>query len=215
MDKNILLIGGGGHCHSVLDSILAKNEFARIGIIDFDKNVSVLGVEVVGTDDDLPKLFAEGWKYAFLTVGSIGNTRLRHKLYEQICAIGFAIPSIIDPTAIIAKNVEIAKGVFIGKRVVLNEGTRIGELSIINTGAIVEHDCTIGKFAHISPGAILCGQVEVGQDCHIGAGSVVRQLIRIGNNSIIGAGSVVVGNIPCKVKAYGNPCKVVNECLHI
>ena len=49
----------------------------------------------------------------------------------------------------------------------------------------------------------------VGNDSHVGAGSVVRQQINIGNDVLIGAGSVVVKDIPDNVKAFGNPCKVV------
>ena len=36
MGKKLLLIGGGGHCRSVLDSVLAANAFEGIGIIDPD-----------------------------------------------------------------------------------------------------------------------------------------------------------------------------------
>ena len=37
MDKNILLVGGGGHCKSVLDTLLKLNRFSKIGIIDKKK----------------------------------------------------------------------------------------------------------------------------------------------------------------------------------
>ena len=93
----------------------------------------------------------------------------------------------------------------------MNTGSKLGFCSIINSGAIVEHDCTVGDFAHLSPGAVLCGQVSVGDDSHVGAGSVVRQLVNIGKNTMIGMGSVVVSDIPDKVTAYGNPCKVVKQ----
>ena len=43
----------------------------------------------------------------------------------------------------------------------------------------------------------------------MGAGSSVIQQVKIGESSIIGAGSVVVKDIPSMVKAYGNPCRVV------
>ena len=53
--------------------------------------------------------------------------------------------------------------------------------------------------------------MSVGDDSHVGAGSVVRQLVNIGKNTMIGMGSVVVSDIPDKVTAYGNPCKVVKQ----
>ena len=204
----LLLIGGGGHCHSVLDSIITLDAYDEIGIID-NIDSSVLGIPVVGTDDDISRLMSEGWTDAFITVGSVGNTKLRHKLFEMVKSIGMNIPKIVDPTAIVARGTELSEGVYVGKRAVINTGSRIGTNAIINTGAIVEHDCIIGDFSHISPGTTVCGQVCVGNDSHVGAGSVVRQQINIGNDVLIGAGSVVVNDIPDNVKAFGNPCKVV------
>ena len=208
MAKKLLLLGGGGHCHSVFDSALSLNEYDDFGIID-NIDSSFSGISVIGTDKDVPKLFNDGWEYAFITVGSIGNTEIRKRLYKMIKEIGLFVPTIIDSTAVIGANVTIDEGTFVGKRAVLNFGSKIGTCSIINTGAIIEHDCTVNDFSHISPGAILCGQVTIGNDTHIGAGTTVKQLIKIGNNTLIGAGSVVVSDMPSNVKAYGNPCKVV------
>lgn len=208
MGKKLLLIGGGGHCSSVLSCVLALNKYEEVGIVDFS-DTPVMGVSVVGKDDDLPNLKNTGWTDAFVTVGSIGSTGLRRRLYQMIKEIGFTVPVITDPSAIVAQDVKLGEGCFVGKGAVLNSGTEIGECAIINTGAVVEHDCKIGAFAHVSPGTVLCGQVEVGNDSHVGAGSVVRQQISIGNQTLIGIGSVVIQNIPDRVKAFGNPCKVV------
>ncbi len=210
MKKKLLLIGGGGHCHSVLDSVFALNIYDKIGIID-NVDSPYLGVPVIGTDEDVPILFKDGWTDAFITVGSVGNTKIRKRLYKMIKNIGLFVPTIIDPTSIITKDVSIDEGTFIGKRSVVNTSSLIGKCAIINTGAVIEHDCKIGAFSHISPGAILCGQVYVGSDSHIGAGTMVRQFVKIGNNSLIGMGSVVIRDIPSNVKAYGNPCKVVEQ----
>ena len=208
-EKKILLLGGGGHCKSVLDSLLSLQTYDEIGIIDYDKSASALGIDVVGTDNDLPRLLQEGWSDAFITVGSVGHTTLRRMLFSLVKQYGFHLPIIADPTAIIARGTTVGEGSFIGKRVVINTESIIGECTIINSGAVIEHDCKIDDFAHISPGTTLCGQVLVGEDTHIGAGSVVRQGIHIGKNTIVGAGSVVVKDIPDEVKAFGNPCRVV------
>ena len=208
--KKILLFGGGGHCHSVIDSILSLGIYDEIGIVD-KADCSVLGIPVVGIDDDIDKLKSAGWTDAFITVGSIGNTRIRRKLYEMLKNCGMNIPTIIDPAAMIARGTNISEGTYVGKSAIVNTETKVGICAIINTGSIIEHDCMIGDFSHVSSGAIVCGQVNVGRDSHVGAGAIVRQQIVIGDNSLIGAGSVVVEDIPDNVKAYGNPCKVVRK----
>jgi len=211
--KKILLIGGGGHCKSVLDSLLELNEYAEIGIIDKKENVgnSVMGVPVVGSDDDLPDLFRDGYGYAFVTVGSIGNPTFRIKFFKLLSEIGYEIPFVIDNSAKVSKNAEIEQGVFIGKHSTINAGTLIQKGAIINSGSIIEHDCQIGVFSHIAPGTVLGGEVFVGENSHVGSNSTVKQQVSIGSNSIIGMGSVVLQNIDSHVMAYGNPCREIKK----
>jgi sugar O-acyltransferase (sialic acid O-acetyltransferase NeuD family) len=213
MDKRILLIGGGGHCKSVLDSLLIINEYSEIGIIDKKENIGkkIMGIQVLGCDKDLSKLYNSGFGYAFITIGSIGNPILRIKLYNIAKKIGFKFPKIADPSAVISEYAEIKTGTYVGKQAVVNTGAVINECAIINTGAIIEHNCHIKEFVHIAPGAVLSGEVSVGQCTHIGANATVKQQVQIGSNSIIGMGSLVSRNIGDKILAYGVPCKEIRK----
>ena len=205
--RKLLLIGGGGHCRSILDSLRKSGCYDRIGIIDREPQ-KYAGVDLAGTDEDLPVLYRDGWTEAFISVGSVGNNELRHRLQHLAKEAGMTFPVIIDPSAILAEHVTIGEGTYVGKRAVVNEGSDIGAFSIVNTGAIIEHDCRIGSYTHVCPGAIVCGGCNLENDTLIGAGSVVKQGICIGCDVVIGAGSVVVKDVPNGVRAYGNPCTV-------
>ena len=209
MNRKLLLIGGGGHCKSVLDSLLLLNRYVEIGIIDKKEHIGelILNIPIIGDDDDLTELYHRGYREAFITLGSIGSPQNRVRLFEMIEKIGFNIPNIIDLTAVISKDVKLSKGIFIGKNSAINVGAYIGKGSIINTSSTIEHDCSVGDFVHISPGSILCGEVQVGDHTHIGARSVIKQGLKIGSNSIIGMGSVVLNDVSNNVVAYGNPCR--------
>lgn len=210
MCRRILLIGGGGHCKSVLDTLLTTQEYSEIGIIDVGDNLgkNVCNIPVVGCDGDLEKLKGMGYTHAFIAFGGINNLPLRIKNFERIKALGFLIPNIIDPSAIVSINAMLGAGIFAGKNAVINSGAEIGDCVIINTRALVEHDCKIGDFADISPGAVICGGVEIGKNTFIGAQSAVRQTIKIGSDTLIGMGSIVVKDVPGNAIAYGNPCRV-------
>lgn len=212
-NKKILLVGGGGHCRSVLDSLLSMGGYDEIGIVERHSGnwPTLLGVPVVGSDSELHQLFVSGWTYAAITLGSVGNPANRRRLYETLKALGFNFPSIIDPTAVIGRDVTLGEGTFVGKQAAINSGSVVGCCAIINTGAIVEHDCSIDDFAHISPGAVLCGGAEVSRDAHVGAGAVIRQGIKIGQGTLIGAGSTVVKDIGAYAKAFGNPCRIIKN----
>jgi sugar O-acyltransferase (sialic acid O-acetyltransferase NeuD family) len=213
MNKKILLIGGGGHCRSVLDSLLEISEFSSIGIIDREENIGkmVLGVPIIGCDDDLPRLFVNGYKYAFVTIGSIGNPELRINIFNKLSELGFEIPNIVDSSAIISRYAKMDTGIFVGKNAVINAGSTVHRGAIINTGAIIEHDCIIEEFVHVASGAVLCGEVHIGANTHIGANCIVKQQIRVGSDTIIGVGSVVLKDIESNITAYGNPCKGVTK----
>lgn len=51
--------------------------------------------------------------------------------------------------------------------------------------------------------------VHIGKNCWIGAGTVIVPGVTIGDCVVIGAGSVVTRDIPDRVVAVGNPCRVM------
>ncbi|WP_270670123.1 acetyltransferase [Paraclostridium bifermentans] len=212
MKERIILIGGGGHSKSVIESIKSIGKFEIVGILDtYDKVGSyIYDIKIIGVDSDLKKYYNQGVKNAFVTLGSVGDPALRIKLYNYAYELGFEIPNIIDKTAIISPTSVLGKGNFIGKGAIVNCNTYIGNNSIINTGCIVDHDCKIEDFVHVAPGTVLSGGVSIGKNTHIGTNSTIIHCIEIGSNTTIGAGSVVVKNIGSNIKAYGNPCKEVD-----
>jgi sugar O-acyltransferase (sialic acid O-acetyltransferase NeuD family) len=205
----ILLVGGGGHCRSVIDVINETTQYEEVAIVDaIDKVGSILqGCQVIGSDDDLPRLISLGYRYAFVALGSVGISKRREELYQLLSKLGFEIPNIISRTALVSDSAHIGKGNFIGKGVIINTGVNLGNNAILNTGSIIEHDCKIGNSVHISPGAVLSGQVNIESGSHIGTNSTIIQGVRVGENTLIGAGSVVVKNIPSGVVAFGVPCR--------
>lgn len=211
MKENIILVGGGGHCLSVIDSIERTEQYNIIGIIDTKEKVgeSIADYRVIGTDKDLNNYYRDGVRHAFITLGSIDNAINRKRLYSLCVNEGYIFPVIIDPSAIIGSNVKIKEGSYVGKGTIINSTVSIGINAIINTGSIVEHNCFISDFTHIAPAVKLAGGVNVGDFTHIGIGSTVIQNIQIGNNVLIGSASNVLIDIYDNAKAYGNPAKVV------
>ncbi|SCW81973.1 sugar O-acyltransferase, sialic acid O-acetyltransferase NeuD family [Lachnospiraceae bacterium C10] len=205
MDKKLVLLGGGGHCKSVLDAALRMDIFDSIVITDPNMPVGseVFGCKVVGTDDCLKQLRRDGFNLAFITVGSVKVSNVREHLVEKAKRHGFAFPIIKDPSAIVSDRVEIGEGTFVGKGVAINADTTVGAHCIINTGAIVEHECRIGDYSHISVGTVLCGAVNVGRNSLVGAGSTVIQCVSVGNNVTVGANSTVLSDVENNSTVYG------------
>ena len=195
--KKLVLIGGGGHCKSVIDTVRQLKLYDEVVVTDscFPALKEILGISVVGNDDVLADLKQLGFHEAFIAVGSIKYTKLRQKLYDKALNIGFAFPNLIDPAACVSEFARIEEGAFIGKGAIINAGASVGKMAIVNTGAIIEHECTVGSYSHIAVGTVLCGGVSIGNHTMVGAGTTIIQGISVGNYTIIGAGSTVLSDV--------------------
>lgn len=201
--EKILLVGFGGHARSMIDCIEVQKVYEIAGYTDLKDRGEYRGVGYLGTDSELEKIYAEGIHKAALSLFLNGRNDLRRGLYKKMKKIGYSFPVIIDPSAVLAKDVVIGEGSYIAKRAVINSATEIGEMCIINTGAIIEHDNKTLDFCHISVGAVLCGGVKVGSGSFIGANATVLPGLKIGNESIVGAGSTVLRDVEDGTKVYG------------
>jgi len=191
--KNIILIGGGGHCKSVIDVIEQEGRFEIAGIVDKPELLgsNVYGYPIIGNDSDLDSL-SKRYQYALITVGQIKSPSLRVKLFDLATKAGFTLPSIISPNAYVSKHSSIGNGVIVMHNAIVNASTFIGDNCIINSKALIEHDCSISKHCHISTNATINGGVTVESRCFVGSGSTTKELITISENSFIKAGSLVV-----------------------
>lgn len=186
---NIILIGGGGHCKSVVDVIEQQNIYTILGIIDTKENIGkkVLGYDVIGCDDDL-KQFASTCSYALITVGHITSNVLRVRLFNIAREIGFTLPVVISPLAYVSKHAKLEEGTVVMHHALVNASARVGKNCIINSKALVEHDVHIGDHCHISTGAILNGGAHVKANTFYGSNATCKECVTI--DGFIKAGSV-------------------------
>ena len=190
MKEKIILIGGGGHCISVIDVIEQQNKYEILGIIDTKENIGkkVLDYEVIGCDDDLKEFF-ESCQNAFITVGQINSNDLRVKLYEKLKLIGFNLPVIISPFSYVSKHALIDAGTIVMHHALVNANARIGQNCIINSKALIEHDAVVNDNCHISTGSIINGGVVVMANTFVGSNAVTKEYITI--EGFIKAGGMI------------------------
>lgn len=207
----VIGLGAGGHAKVVIEILRLIEGYELLGLLDPKQELwgtDVLGVPVLGDDDLLPELYDQGVRYAFIGLGTVGDTQPRRRLYEKACRQGFQIVQAIHSQAVIAPSVEIGHGPTIMAGAVINTAATLGDNVIVNTGAIVEHDCVIGSHVHIATGARLASTVHASEGAHIGLGASIRQCIHIGRNAIVGAGAVVVDDVPDSVVVMGAPARI-------
>ena len=188
---NIVLIGGGGHCISVIDIIENGNEFNIIGILDSNsEEKNILGYKILGGDDLIPELVHKN-TYFLITVGQIKNNCPRKKISKVLTKNNAKIATIISPLAYVSKHAKIGLGTVIMNYAVVNAKAKIGKNCIINTMSNIEHDVLIGDYCHISTCAVINGNSEIGSGTFIGSNSTISNNISIKENSVISAGKFI------------------------
>ena len=203
-NKNLILVGGGGHCKSVID-VAESAGYNILGILDMPEDIGkkVLDYKVIGTDDDIPQ-YVDKAEFV-ITVGFIKNPATRIKLYNKVKEAGGKLATVIASTAHVSRYSYIGEGTVIMHQAFVNAGAHIGANCIINTFCNIEHDAQIGDQCHISTGSMINGDCKVGDRCFIGSQCVLANGIEVGDDVIVGAASFVMQNIMKKGIYFGNP----------
>lgn len=204
---SIAVLGAGGHAKVVIELIRAAGRYRIAGLIDADPTPrEVMGIEVIGTDADLPALGRSGLRQAFV---AIGDNQARLATGQWLLRHGFVLVNAISPGAIVSPSAQIGQGIAVMAGAVINAQTRVDDLAIVNTRASIDHDCWIGQACHIAPGCTLAGNVTVGRLAFLGVGTHAIPGVRIGEGATIGAGACIVRDIPAGALARGVPARVI------
>jgi UDP-perosamine 4-acetyltransferase len=208
LSSGLVIIGAGGHGR-VVASLAQRAGHTVRGFLDRGVEPMGEGFSILGGDEYLDSTLARDIHIA-MGLGSRSIRGRRRALCDYVDARGLVAPQLIDPDASVASSVEIGSGaqVLMGARV--QHGASIGEWCIVNTAAVIEHDCRIHANAHVAPGAVLCGGVTIGEGAFIGAGSVVKEGVSIGSSATVGLGAVVIHDVSDGQTVVGAPARGIN-----
>lgn len=199
IDSNALIIyGGGGHAKALIDLIRTVGGYRIVGVLDDNPAIrgELLGVPVLGGAEQLSLLYGQGIRLAVNAVGGIGNVKIRIQVFERLAQAGFAFPNLVHPRAVREASAILSAGVQVFPLAYVGSEVQVGFGSILNTGAIVSHECILGDFVNISPGAILAGQVQVGSGALVGMGATINLQVKVGAGARIGNGATVKSDVP-------------------
>ena len=202
MNKNVIVIGTGGHARVVTDIIKLNCDCIR-GFLTTDSIQSFLGYKVLGRPCDFTKYLENEFIIA------VGDNDARERISKLMRGVKFY--TAVHPSAIISTiGTSLGEGSVVCANVVINPNAHIGRHCILNTSSVVEHDNNIGSFTHISVGAKCAGWVNVECNCFIGTGASIIDRVHIIDHSIIGAGAVVVNNLNDRGVYIGVPAKLLH-----
>ncbi len=195
--KKIIIAGAGGFGKEVAWIISRINqvrpEIQVIGFCDDDqsKGADVASIaRFIGSVDDVIAKHA-GCGY----ICAIGNNENRKRVMSALDRAGLMPLSVIDPSAVIAKDVAVGHGSFINVNAAISTGSCIGQGVIVNINSSVGHDVMLGDFAQVCPGVSVSGACEIGEGALLGSNSCTIPGKKMGAWSVLGAGSVLLRDL--------------------
>lgn len=212
--RDLYIIGAGGFGREVAWLVERINEIELTWNIKgfIDDNESKWGKRegdyvILGGCDYLKTL---GEVYV---VCAIGAAKVRKSVTEKIKESSIKFATLIDPSVLISKKVEVGEGTIICANSTLTVDIKIGKHVIINLDCTIGHDDIIDDFVTIYPSVNISGNVHLGECSELGTGMQIIQGRTVVKNTIIGAGAVVVKDIEISGTYVGSPAKKIKgEC---
>ena len=200
--QKVIMVGAGGHALSLAE--FAGENIA--GYIANEENPDMPGF-LFGPDAIAPRLVEQGklFHMAYVYTG-LPIMKKRRQLLEEYEALGAKFATIVAPSAIITPTAVIGDGSAVMTGAIINRA-KIGKNVIINSGAIIEHDCVIGENSFIGPGAVIGGFTKIGENCFIGLGAKIGNGLTIGDNITVAMGAIVNRNLTEPGIYHGFPLK--------
>jgi len=191
MNKNIAIIGAGGH-GKVVGEIALLNHYKNIFFFD-DKidEIKAFPFTICGNLDYL-KDHLKDYDEFFV---AIGDNYIRHNKIDWLKKEKVNFATLTHPKSTISKFSSLGMGTCVMANAVVNAGTLIKDGVIINTSSSIDHDCVIDDYAHISPNCSLSGDITIGKFSHLGTGTSIHPGINVGDNVKTGIGSKIFRDI--------------------
>ena len=168
MEKNLLIIGAGGHGQCIAEVASLSGEFSQIVFLDDSWQPG--GDQASNLIGRIEQLAEHKHSFSHVIIG-IGNNNVREKIHTKVLGQGMNLATLIHPTAFISTSAQIGKGTVVFAGVVIGSNTRIGDNVIINCNSTVDHDGFVDDLVHIGVGVQLAGSSHIGRGAFIQAGS--------------------------------------------
>lgn len=209
-NKKTTIVGYSGHGFVAVDILLTMQMNITAYCDDEEKTNNPFHLDYLGKEKDFfsSHLYLNN-QNAWQIFVSIGDNKIREKVFLFLTENNASIINAIHPTASVASSCIIGTCVMIAANATINPICTIGNGVICNTSCSIDHECIIDSFAHIAPGAVLNGRVKIGKRTFVGANAVIKQGVEIGDDVIIGMGASVLKDIKEPGTYVGSPAKLL------
>ena len=214
--KNVVVMSAGGFGTEavwVLEEMNKMNQKGKswniIGYADDQgakKNMIFYDYKALGTPEEVAADYIgqEMWYFC-----AIGNNEIRRRVSNRLNHLGWQAATLIHPSVIMAKNIHIGQGSYIGAGSILCPNAVIEEHVLINTRVAVGHDVVFENFSQACPGSQINGSCKIGEGAIIGSNASIFPGKSVGSWSTVGGNSQVIRSVKSGTTVNGVPAMVI------
>lgn len=207
-EAGLIVVGAGGFGQ---EAVWVARRMGRVSLLGFADDRPELaqqehaGLTVLGTPEQIDEHY-ETKPYFYC---AIGDNRNRERMVDRLRALGWQAMSLIDPSALVAEDVKMGEGVYLGAGCIVAPNVRMGAFAILNFHTSIGHNSILGAFSQVSPGGRISGNVTLGDFTYVGSNAIVHPGRSVGAGASVGAGSYALRNVPDGATVMGNPARTL------
>jgi sugar O-acyltransferase (sialic acid O-acetyltransferase NeuD family) len=208
--QRLIILGAGGFGREVCTWAIQSEGSAPWRVYGFlDERPAALSgfdypVRVLGSASE----YVPGPDDVFLC--AIGDSQVKRKCCEGMRRKGGSFTTLVHPTALIGRNVQIGVGCIIGPYTQLSCDVTLGNHVAFGTHSNTAHDTRIGDYAQVSGSCEINGAAVLEEGVFLGSHATVLPRARVGAWAFVGAGSVVLRKVRAGSKVFGNPAVLIS-----
>ena len=212
--RNLIIFGGGGFgmeaawvAEEMTAARLDGAQWQVLGYADDDRHkvgAKSYGYEILGSPEEIAARLgpAELWYHC-----ALGNNQLRRNVAERLDRLGWRAATLMHPSVIRAKDIQVGPGCYVGALAILCPACRIGRHVLINQRTAVGHGSELGDFSQVCPGAQINGDCRIGAGALVGSNASIHQGKSVGEGATVGANSLVVRAVAPGQSVMGTPAR--------
>ena len=216
MLKKIVVMGAGGFGTEAMWILEEMNKLESsadcwdiLGYVEDDvlkKHKVYYDYKTLGTPEEVEEDYAGQDLWYFC---AIGDNYTRAAVAERLDRLGWKAATLIHPSVIMARNIKIGQGSFVGAGSVICPNAMIGEHVLINVRVAIGHDSVMESFSQACPGAQINGFCKIKYAAMIGSNASILPGRTVGEGATVGGNSQVLRSIKAGTTVNGVPALTI------
>lgn len=212
--KKLVIVGDGEFAEIAYEYFTYDSEYEVVAFAverEYKKRNALFQLPIIEFESMQEKYSIKEYE-VFVAITYTQLNRVRTRLYENVCKMGYKCASYVSSGAFVWRNVKIGQNTFIFEDNTIQYHVEIGNNVILWSGNHIGHRTVIEDNVWLTSHVVISGFCHIGNGCFLGVNATLGDNVTIADDVILAAGALTVKNLTEKGKVYvGSPAKDIGR----